>query len=367
MAAVDPPGLSAAAAEQLTRQARAMWADGHFARAGAEQVVVGELLARAVDVHPGERVLDVAAGSGNAALAAARRGGRVTATDFVPALLEVAARRAEVEGLELDTQEADAQALPFADGSFDVVLSTFGVMFAPDQARAAAELLRVCRPGGRIGLTAWTPSSVTAATKLSSSAPDPHRRSPVCAPRTSGEPRAGSGSCSGPRMRASTRLSCRLTCARPPCRSRRLRPDAPRADQSDLRTARPPSTGRPNSRTRGLLPTVQPGHRRHPGCCSRLPTGGGDSNGLTAGSRSLRCCRASPSATVGWRPSWQWGGWARFHDLTDSTPSLSGCQPSFRQQSSSTTSAYAVRPRGDWPVRSHTVTAYPRCCRRPTR
>jgi SAM-dependent methyltransferase len=157
--------LSADAAAELTRRARTMWGQGNFARAGAEQVVVGELLARAVDVHPGERVLDVASGSGNAALAAARRGARVTASDFVPALLEVAVRRAGVEGLELQTQEADAQALPFADGSFDVVLSTFGVMFAPDQPRAAAELLRVCRPGGRVGLTAWTPTSVVAATQ----------------------------------------------------------------------------------------------------------------------------------------------------------------------------------------------------------
>src|SRR5581483_1579747 len=109
-----------------------------------------------------ERVLDVAAGSGNAALAAARRGAEVTATDFVPRLLETAARRAHTEGLELETREADAQALPFADGAFDVVLSTFGVMFAPDQDRAAGELLRVCRPGGRIGLTAWTPASAMA-------------------------------------------------------------------------------------------------------------------------------------------------------------------------------------------------------------
>jgi SAM-dependent methyltransferase len=157
--------LSADAAAELTRRARTTWGQGDFARAGAEQVIVGELLARAVDIHPGERVLDVASGSGNAALAAARRGARVTATDFVPALLEVAARRAEVEGLELETQEADAQALPFADGSFDVVLSTFGVMFAPDQSRAATELVRVCRLGGRVGLTAWTPTSVVAATQ----------------------------------------------------------------------------------------------------------------------------------------------------------------------------------------------------------
>jgi SAM-dependent methyltransferase len=148
---------------QLTQRARAMWAQGDFARAGAEQVIVGELLARAIDIHPGQSVLDVAAGSGNAALAASRRGAQVTATDFVPQLLDVAAHRADVEGLHLDTREADAQSLPFADGEFDVVLSTFGVMYAPDQFRAATELLRVCRPGGRIGLTAWTPDSVMAA------------------------------------------------------------------------------------------------------------------------------------------------------------------------------------------------------------
>ena len=150
---------------ELTQRAQSMWAQGNFARAGAEQVIVGELLVRALDIHPGQSVLDVAAGSGNAALAAARRGAKVTATDFVPQLLRAAVQRAEVEGLHLDAQEADAQCLPFADGEFDVVLSTFGVMYAPDQFRAAAELLRVCRPGGRVGLTAWTPNSVMAVTQ----------------------------------------------------------------------------------------------------------------------------------------------------------------------------------------------------------
>ena len=168
----------------MTDRARTMWALGDFARAGAEQVLVGELLCRAIDIHPGERVLDVAAGSGNAALAAARRGARVTATDFVPQLLRVAAQRAAVDGLVVDTEEADAQALPFRDGDFDVVLSTFGVMFAPDQARAASELLRVCRPGGRIGLTAWTPHSVMASTQATAGRfapfpPIPGARSPI--------------------------------------------------------------------------------------------------------------------------------------------------------------------------------------------
>jgi SAM-dependent methyltransferase len=168
----------------MTQQAREMWALGDFARAGAEQILVAELLCRAIDIHPGERVLDVAAGSGNAALAAARRGAHVIATDFVPRLLEAAARRAKVEGLDLETREADAQSLPFDDGAFDVVLSTFGVMFAADQSRAASELLRVCRPGGRIGLTAWTPGSVMAATQAAAARfapipPVPGARSPI--------------------------------------------------------------------------------------------------------------------------------------------------------------------------------------------
>jgi SAM-dependent methyltransferase len=108
-------------------------------------------------VSAGQRVLDVAAGNGNAALAAARRGCEVTASDYVAALLEGTAARAASEGLRIDCREADAEALPFEDATFDVVLSTFGVMFTPNQQRAAAELQRVCRPGGRIGLANWTP------------------------------------------------------------------------------------------------------------------------------------------------------------------------------------------------------------------
>lgn len=141
----------------VTARQQQVWSAGDFARIGATQVLIGEHLCEAVDIHPGERVLDVAAGSGNAALAAARRFAEVTATDFVPHLLETAARRAETEFLPLTTQVADAQDLPFPDASFDVVLSTFGAMFAPDQERTAAELLRVCRPGGRIGMANWVP------------------------------------------------------------------------------------------------------------------------------------------------------------------------------------------------------------------
>ncbi|MNZ37840.1 Demethylrebeccamycin-D-glucose O-methyltransferase [compost metagenome] len=139
-----------------TRQ-MAAWASGDYAVIGTTLQLVGELLAEACDLRYDERVLDVAAGNGNATLAAARRGCRVTSTDYVPALLERGEERARAERLNVDFQAADAEALPFADASFDAVLSTFGVMFTPDHARAAGELARVCRPGGRIGLANWTP------------------------------------------------------------------------------------------------------------------------------------------------------------------------------------------------------------------
>jgi ubiquinone/menaquinone biosynthesis C-methylase UbiE len=135
----------------------ATWASGDYAVIGTALQIVGESLCEAVDVRAGWRVLDVAAGNGNAALAAARRGGEVTAVDYVEALLERAAQRADAEGLPLATRVADAEALPFPDGSFDATLSTFGVMFTTNPKRAAAELARVCRPGGRIGLANWTP------------------------------------------------------------------------------------------------------------------------------------------------------------------------------------------------------------------
>ncbi|MFM0213750.1 class I SAM-dependent methyltransferase [Paraburkholderia sediminicola] len=139
-----------------TRQ-QAAWSSGDYAVIGTTLQGVGESLAEACDLCWDERVLDVAAGNGNASLAAARRGCRVTSTDYVAALLDRGAERARAERLDIAFQAADAEALPFADASFDVVLSTFGVMFTPDQPRAAAEMLRVCRPGGRIGLANWTP------------------------------------------------------------------------------------------------------------------------------------------------------------------------------------------------------------------
>lgn len=136
---------------------QAMWASGDFAVIGTTLQIVGEVLAESADVRAGQRVLDVAAGNGNATLAAARRFAEVISTDYVPALLARGQQRAEAEGLPVVFQEADAEALPFADGSFDRVLSTFGVMFAPDHSQAAAEMLRVTRPGGKIGLASWTP------------------------------------------------------------------------------------------------------------------------------------------------------------------------------------------------------------------
>ena len=135
------------------------WASGDYAVIGTTLQLVGEELAEACDLRWDEHVLDVAAGNGNATLAAARRGCRVVSTDYVSALLDQGADRAAAEGVDVQFQVADAEALPFDDASFDVVLSTFGVMFSPDQARAAGELARVCRPGGRIGLANWTPES----------------------------------------------------------------------------------------------------------------------------------------------------------------------------------------------------------------
>ena len=143
--------------DAIKRRQQATWASGDFAVVGTTLQIVGELLAEAADVRAGEQVLDVAAGNGNATLAAARRFADVTSTDYVQHLLDKAAARARAEGLGVRFELADAEALPFADASFDVVLSTFGAMFTPQHERAAAEMLRVLRPGGRIGMANWTP------------------------------------------------------------------------------------------------------------------------------------------------------------------------------------------------------------------
>jgi SAM-dependent methyltransferase len=141
----------------IKQKQQSTWASGDYAVIGTTLQIVGESLAEAVGVCAGERVLDVAAGNGNATLAAARRFADVTSTDYVPALLDKGAKRAAAEELEVKFQVADAEELPFGDESFDVVLSTFGAMFTPDHTRPAREMLRVVRSGGRIGLANWTP------------------------------------------------------------------------------------------------------------------------------------------------------------------------------------------------------------------
>ena len=141
----------------IKNKQQAAWSSGDYAVVGTTLQIVGEQLAEALDLRAGQKVLDIAAGNGNATLAAARRWCEVTSTDYVESLLARARQRAEAEGLKVNFQKADAEALPFADSSFDAVLSTFGGMFSPDQGRTASEMLRVCRSGGCIGLANWTP------------------------------------------------------------------------------------------------------------------------------------------------------------------------------------------------------------------
>lgn len=156
--AVITPDTSAAPDLSAVKQKQqAAWSSGDYAVVGTTLQIVGETLCEAADVRCGERVLDVAAGNGNATLAAARRGARVVSTDYVAQLLERGRARAQAEGLAVEFQVADAEELPFPDESFDVVLSTFGVMFTPRQDKAAAELMRACRSGGRVAMANWTP------------------------------------------------------------------------------------------------------------------------------------------------------------------------------------------------------------------
>jgi len=144
--------------DPIKARQQATWASGDFAVIGTTLQIVGEDLCEALDLRSGQRVLDVASGNGNTALAAARRWCEVTATDYVPALLDRASERALAERLPIEVEIADAEALPFEDASFDVVTSTFGAMFTPHHERPATEMLRVCRPGGKIGLANWTPT-----------------------------------------------------------------------------------------------------------------------------------------------------------------------------------------------------------------
>lgn len=159
MSEVITPTQPAADFTAIKTRQKAAWSSGNYSLIGATLQIVGENLCEALDLRAGSRVLDVAAGNGNATLAAAHRWCDVTSTDYVPSLLEAGRRRAEAEGCEIRFQEADAENLPFPNASFDAVMSTFGVMFTPDQEKAASELARVCKPGGRIGLANWTPES----------------------------------------------------------------------------------------------------------------------------------------------------------------------------------------------------------------
>ena len=152
-APVAAPDLAAVKGKQ-----QAAWSSGDYAVIGTTLQGVGESLCEALDIRAGQRVLDVAAGNGNATLAAARRWCDVVSTDYVPSLLERGKARAAAEGLDVQFEQADVEKLQFANASFDVVLSTFGVMFTPDQEKAAAEMARVCRPGGKIGMANWTPA-----------------------------------------------------------------------------------------------------------------------------------------------------------------------------------------------------------------
>jgi len=157
METLSPPPVADFVAVKQKQQVA--WSAGDYAVIGTTLQIVGENLCESLDLRAGQRVLDVAAGNGNATLAAARRWCDVVSTDYVAALLERGRARASAEGMAIQFEEADAENLPYPDASFDIVLSTFGVMFTPDQERAAGELARVCKPGGKIGLANWTPTS----------------------------------------------------------------------------------------------------------------------------------------------------------------------------------------------------------------
>jgi SAM-dependent methyltransferase len=149
--------------EAITQVQQQIWSQGDFAKIGISAQIVQEELCEALDVLPGRRLLDVACGAGNGAIAAARRNLEAVGLDYVPALLDRGRERAAAEGYDVEFVEGDAQALPFEDGSFDYVISTFGAMFAPDQERTASELLRVCRSGGKIGMANWPPRGLVGA------------------------------------------------------------------------------------------------------------------------------------------------------------------------------------------------------------
>jgi SAM-dependent methyltransferase len=251
-----------------TRQ-KATWGSANYGQIGVRLQIVGEALCEAVDVHACDNVIDVAAGNGNAALAAARRYADVTATDYVPELLEHAQRRAQTEGLPLLTRVADAEDLPFPDASFDVALSTFGVMFAPNQERAAVELMRVVRPGGRIALASWTPDGFVGQLfrELGRFSPPPAGVMPPTAWGNETRPVCGRHSHRAPSVCVPSSVRRALDRGLPP----RLRPDPPCVREpggaATGRAARraQPAAGPARSRREGFAGrTVRVPGNRHP-------------------------------------------------------------------------------------------------------
>ena len=264
---VAPTDLAAVKARQ-----RVAWSSGDYAVVGTTLQIVGEDLCEALDLRAGQRVLDVAAGNGNATLAAARRGCQVTSTDYVPALLERAGERAAADRLSIEFPEADAENLPFEDGAFDVAMSTFGVMFTPDQERAAAELLRVCRRGGKSVSANWTPTASSAGSSPRSARPS--HRHPECV-----HPRWGNACpCQRVVRTARGRDQDRATALRVPVSvASALDPRLQvvlRADAEGVRGARRAGSGRPRGRDRPLDRAVQPLGRHDDGGAERIPRGG---------------------------------------------------------------------------------------------
>ena len=249
---------------------QATWGSGDYGRIGITLQITGEALCEAMDIRSGQSVLDVAAGNGNASLAAARRFCKVVSTDYVPSLLDQSRIRAAAENLAIDYHEADAEALPFADASFDNVVSTFGVMFAPNQGKAASELIRVCKKGGKIGLANWTPDGFVGQLfkTVGRHVPPPPGVNSPAAWGTRGVSRRAFrlARVEGRRDAAAVQLSLSLagTLARYLQHLLRTRAEG-------VRSPRRSGPGIPAAGSRAVDRAPQPGHRRHHGRTLGLP------------------------------------------------------------------------------------------------
>jgi SAM-dependent methyltransferase len=248
----------------IKQKQQATWACGDYAVVGTTLQIVGETLAEAADVRGGERVLDVAAGNGNASLAAARRFASVVSTDYVSTLLDKGAQRARAEGLAIAFQVADVEDLPFADGSFDLVLSTFGAMFAPDHQRTASEMLRVLRPGGRLGMANWTPEGFIGQLfkLIGRTCPPPAGLQPPSAVGHRGALRGAVRHGRDDPLRDEA-LQLPLPLGRP------LRADLPRLVRPDAQGLRRPRAGRPASTGGGPARPARQAQHRRPGLARR--------------------------------------------------------------------------------------------------